>query len=300
MEETLEHGFLKAPNRNRLKFALMWANHDWADYFPAPYLKPWNQWLPSRHSIPDLHRAIDYCTEHYFGQPNYWRFEDQLFYSVFQPEKMVNELGGAEKTKLALRKIDRKLNARGLPAVHWNAMSGDAQAAARLKAAGFHSVTSYNVTAAGSSATVPGEVPAPPPPNAAPEAGNRVQQYGDIIKAHHENWRALGQSGLPHIPVVTLGWDVTPRCEKEVPFPFPADAIYPYTHVVVGNTPMRFERLCPDASEYLGRSGKSTNVVMINAWNEWTEGCYLLPEKRYGDAYLQAVRDVFGLAAACQ
>ena len=46
MEEALEKGFLKAPNRKRLKFALMWANHNWADYFPALYDKPWNSWLP--------------------------------------------------------------------------------------------------------------------------------------------------------------------------------------------------------------------------------------------------------------
>jgi len=28
LQEGLEKGFLKAPNRNRLKFAIMWANHD--------------------------------------------------------------------------------------------------------------------------------------------------------------------------------------------------------------------------------------------------------------------------------
>jgi hypothetical protein len=42
MEEALERGFLHAPNPNRLKFALMWANHHWADYFPAPFGQKWN------------------------------------------------------------------------------------------------------------------------------------------------------------------------------------------------------------------------------------------------------------------
>ena len=35
LQEGLEKGFLKAPNRNRLKFALMWANHDWLNIQPA-------------------------------------------------------------------------------------------------------------------------------------------------------------------------------------------------------------------------------------------------------------------------
>lgn len=34
LETGLEQGFLKAPNRNKLKFAIMWANHDWEDIHP--------------------------------------------------------------------------------------------------------------------------------------------------------------------------------------------------------------------------------------------------------------------------
>ena len=35
-------------------------------------------------------------------------------------------------------------------------------------------------------------------------------------------------------------------------------------------------------------------MFFINAWNEWTEGMYLLPEKKYGTAYLEALRDALG------
>ncbi len=31
----LDEGFLRAPNVDRLKFAFMWANHDWVDIHPA-------------------------------------------------------------------------------------------------------------------------------------------------------------------------------------------------------------------------------------------------------------------------
>ena len=34
-QEQLENGFLAARNRSRLRFALMWANHDWRAVYPA-------------------------------------------------------------------------------------------------------------------------------------------------------------------------------------------------------------------------------------------------------------------------
>ena len=58
MEEALEKGFLQARNRDRMKFALMWANHDRRDQFCPEFGKPRTVWLPSRHSPRDLGRVI--------------------------------------------------------------------------------------------------------------------------------------------------------------------------------------------------------------------------------------------------
>ena len=43
------------------------------------------------------------------------------------------------------------------------------------------------------------------------------------------------------------------------------------------------------------RSGRFTgDFITLTTWNEWTEGGYLEPEKKYGYGYLDAIKKVFG------
>ena len=87
-----------------------------------------------------------------------------------------------------------------------------------------------------------------------------------------------------------MGWDASPRCLQSDKF---QQHDYPWTPVFTGNTPAAFETQLREAKAFLDRYNPRHKILVINAWNEWTEGSFLLPEQQYGEGYLKAVKTVF-------
>lgn len=269
----LEDGFLKAPNRDKMKFATMWANHTWGNYFPFPYDEPFHVWLPIRHSAEDFERVIQYHIDHYFNQPNYWRVDGGLYFSIFAPEQFVQQLGGPEATRKVLDATRKQVADAGLGELHVAGFTGIPQSLESLKAAGFDSITSYNVTTSSLGLTQP-EHPTVP--------------YETLIEGSERYWDGMDVGLLPYAPVVTVGWDVTYRWEDDVPWP-PQKGHYPYTPVITGNTPEKFGDMFLRARRHVADSPNNPPFILINAWNEWTEGGALLPNTLYGNCYLEAL-----------
>jgi hypothetical protein len=58
------------------------------------------------------------------------------------------------------------------------------------------------------------------------------------------------------------------------------------------NSPESFAALLSKAKQYVDSHPDQPKLMTINAWNEWIEGSYLLPDMKYGFGYLEAVKDV--------
>ena len=70
MSESLEHGFLKAPNTDKMKFAIMWCYHDRRNGFRPEYGKPRPMLQPLSRTPEEFLNAVAYCAKNYFTKTN--------------------------------------------------------------------------------------------------------------------------------------------------------------------------------------------------------------------------------------
>lgn len=275
----LDRGFLGAENVGDFRFALMWANHPWRNIFPAKRSQDQTVMLEGAISSAGFARATDDAIYRYFLLPNYYRVEDRPYFSLFDLATLVDGLGGVDQTADELLRFRQRARAAGAGELHLNGVvwslpddngttrpeQGSAGVVERL---GLDSVSSYTW------AHYVG-------------MGELATDYGPYSERAAAGWKHFVDAyQVPYIPNVTVGWDSSPRTVQSDEL---APVGYPYTQVLVGNTPDLFGRAVAWCREFV-QSGVTLPVFTINAWNEWTEGSYLEPDETTGMAYLEAVK----------
>ncbi len=277
LESALNDGFLKARNRDKMNFYIMWANHTVAK----------NYWNCRRYGDDDsilfspvvdwndFKKIVDRIISQYFVQPNYLKFDNCPVMAIFDYDQLVKSFGSVEETARALDYFRDEAVKAGFDGIHFQMNPGggyhlsdaETQRLAELTdKLGIGSIAFYNMG---------GFDP-------------DYLRHGAEAIAIREQWDKAFD--IPVFPTVSIGWDDTPR--------FPAKGAADVTRF--HNTPISFGAYLDVAKDYADAHPQQPKVVVINAWNEWIEGSYLLPDRLNGFGYLEAVRDVFMPEASVQ
>jgi len=266
LESALNNGYLQARNNKRVKFALMWANHDLGD-------------SPGAIDREHFDAIIDHVVKDYFTHPSYWKINGKPYFSVYEVGTLIRGLGGPDGTREALAAFEAQAREAGLAGVHFNAIESQIRShppyeVGILREIGFDSATSYIWTHL---------------------VGFRDRPATDY-EFFRENYflvydREKNNYGIPYFPNVTMGWDPTPRLQPGQPYD--ASGPYPNDPIISNNTPERFKRALEQARQRALWLPEGQRVITVNAWNEWGEGSYLEPDTLTGMAYLEAIREVF-------
>ncbi len=282
LNRAVDEGFLKAENRSRIKFAFMWANHDWLDIHP--YKKGTEpKLLYSGKVSPERYDEIcDLLIKYYFTQPNYWKIDGKPYFSIYDINNFIAGFGSFEATKKAMDRMREKAIAAGLKGIHWNLVSWEqailpsekkpVDSGKMVDELGFNSVTSYVWIH---------HVPLP----------DTQSDYNYVRDEYFKYWdKVKKEFNVPYYPNVTMGWDPTPRCDLESEW---ENVGYPFMNTIGNNTPENFKTALELTKEKLLSDPNGPRILNINCWNEWTEGSYLEPDMINGMAYLEAIKDVF-------
>ncbi len=284
LQRGLDAGFLGAANNRRIKFALMWANHDWIDIHPAAHDKTPALLYPGQITPKTFDRMTDHIVERYFCHPSYWRIDGCPYFSIYELFRFIKGFGDSGDACRAMRRFRDKTRAAGFADIHLNAVVWGIQILpGEQQLTNLSEMLSALQVASATSYVWVHHIELPHFP---------TTDYRFIMDKSFAYWHsAAAEYGVPYHPNVTVGWDSSPRTAPSSPF---SNSGYPFMAGVAGNTPALFEEALLEARRFLDTRPPQERILTINAWNEWTEGSYIEPDTQTGTAYLEAIRHVFG------
>ena len=270
LEGALNDGFLKATNNEKMNFYIMWANH-----FVVKNYWNYHRYGDDTSELfnPVIDKTnykiiVDRIISQYFSRPNYVKIDGCPVFGIFSIDNFIKGFNGdLNKAGEAMEYFRQKAREARFKGVHLQEINGggwllnDEQAKymnEKVAKLGINSQALYNMGGFNCDYMVHG-------------------QNGINIR---EQWDSI--FNIPVFPTVSIGWDDTPR------FPTKGAADVTRFH----NTPQSFATYLQAAKEYADNHPDQPKFIMINAWNEWVEGSYLLPDRLNGFGYLEAVRDV--------
>ena len=255
---------LLAAGRPDLPFLLCWANESWTRRWDG---RADDLLVEQRYSEADDVAHARFLLR-VFADPRYLKVRDRPLLLVYRPSGLPDPEATAGRWRAEARRA-------GTPAPLLAAVESHEPDKRDWRRAGFDLNVEFQPDwwHLGQRRPVAERLPA-----LAPELAARLEAAGFLHYGYRETIErmlARDAPAWPRVPCVTPRWDNTPRR---------GDAGL----VLDGSTPELFERWCRTVAARL-HPDPDLDLVFVNSWNEWAEGAQLEPDRRWGEAYLEAL-----------
>lgn len=255
----LEHAiqaYKKVSLDNKPKYCLLWANHSFVP-----------------HSVNSFDEIVEYWIENYFNDSQYLTINRKPVVYIFSPKRLYNNSMKFGKTlKELLHRAVLFAKKSGLEGIYFVACTQDSNKMMLgdiTYNADFSAISAYNYHRG-----MRGDR----------NLGPVSQSYEELTFFYAQSWEwLLENSKLPYFLPVTSGWDRRPWGGSKNRL-----------HDNSFSTPMSFKNHLLAARGYLDKyPDKTRKTVVIYAWNEYGEGAYIEPTKKWSFEYLKAIKEVF-------
>jgi hypothetical protein len=177
--EHAQQAYLKAKNRNKLKFCLLWAN---------------SNAIPT--TLKQFDDMVAYWLSNYFKEAGYYRIDGKPAIFIVSPDNLARQSMVLRETpKSLLSRADAAAKAKGFGGIYFIATTNEKPAStleARLLGYGFNAYTGWNYVRS--------------------KDGSRVADYSSMVDTYLNFYRAAAQTGniLPYITPASPGFDDRP------------------------------------------------------------------------------------------
>jgi hypothetical protein len=242
--------YLKAPNRDRLKFCLLVCNHPGSIIQPKDWSTVSSFWLKM------------------FKDDQYLRVDGKPLLIFFSLPSLLQQFGSPENVHKAFDSLREACKAENIAGVTLGiCASSDNASLLQVKQCGFDILTGYNYHGAGFSGK------------------DTVIPIENLIRGNIKVWNSFQKSPLPYIPAITLNWDPRPWANNSPSYKS-SPRYTGYSSKSVGESLEAAENWIAANPSHT----PSERIILLYAWNEYGEGAWLTPSKAQDSDLLSGLK----------